>query len=107
MFYPRNLTRSNENMTIRSPIPTITVFTTDARQPWTDLRGCYSGYLTIYFNYLILSCDYLTAGYNEKISMCSVHHFYTRKAFCHLNVFTSDRNSLEIPYFELLTYVNI
>ena len=67
MFYPHNLTRSNENMTIRSPIPTITVFTADACQPWTDLQGCYSGYLIIYFNYLIISFDNLTVGYNKKI----------------------------------------
>ena len=73
MSNPHNLTRSNENMTIRSPILTITVFTTDARQPWTDLQGCYSGYLIIYFNYLIISFDNLTAGYNEKISTCSVN----------------------------------
>ena len=67
MFYPHNLTRSNENMTIQSPIPTMIVFTTDARQPWTDLQGCYSGYLIIYFNNLIVSFDILTVGYNKKI----------------------------------------
>ena len=65
MFYPYNLTRSNENMTIRSPIPRITVLTTDARQPWMDLQGCYSGYLIIYFNYLMIFFDNLTIGYNK------------------------------------------
>ena len=85
MFYPHNLTRSNENMTIRSPIPTITVLTTDARQPWTGLQGCYLGYLIIYFNYLIISFDYLTVGYNKtNFHLQWKRHFYTRKPFCHL-----------------------
>ena len=88
MFYPHNLTRSNENMTIRSPIPTITAFTADTRQPWTDLQGCYSGYLIIYFNYWIISFDNLTVGYNKKNSTCSVNiisapgnHLVTFKCF--------------------------
>ena len=65
VFYPHNLTWSNENMMIRSPIPTITVLTTDARQPWMDLQDCYLGYLIINFNYLIISFDCLTVGYNK------------------------------------------
>ena len=74
MFHPCNLTRWNENMTIRSPIPSIiTILTTDARQPWTDLQGCYSGYLIVYFNYLIIFLIIWLLGTIKQISTCSVN----------------------------------